>query len=121
MRYAREYERLAKRMADAVELEEAWKDVEEVYGKKATEELKELTPADPLLLHDLMVISHLGDGKTKKEVQDMLNSYTEKDWENDMKNFGKTIKLTKDTYYSQYRKVSVGNKKGLKNERSAIK
>lgn len=84
-------------MAESAELEIAWKDVEKVYGKKATNELKELTPADPLLLHDFMVISHLGDGKSKKEVQALLDSYTEKDWENDMKNFGKTIKTAKET------------------------
>ena len=104
MKYAREYEKIAKRMAESVELEEAWRDVEEVYGPKATKTLKELTPADPLLLHDLMVISHLGDGKTRKEVQNLLDEYTKEDWENDMKNFGKTIKLAKETYYNQYRR-----------------
>lgn len=78
MRYAREYRRLEKRITEAVEFEEAWKDVEEVYGKKATGELRKLTPADPLLLHDLMVVSHLGDGKSKKEIQELLDSYTKK-------------------------------------------
>ena len=97
MKYAREYEKIAKRIAESVELEEAWRDVEEVYGPKATKTLKELTPADPLLLHDLMVISHLGDGKTRKEVQNLLGEYTKEDWENDMKNFAKTIKAAKDT------------------------
>ena len=96
MKYTREYEKLAKRMAEAVELEEAWKDVEKVYGKNATKSLKSLTPADPLLLHDLMVISHLGDGKSRKEVQEMLDNYTEKDWEYDMKNFAITITKAKD-------------------------
>lgn len=97
MRYTREYEKLAKRMAEAVELEEAWKDVEKVYGKNATKSLKSLVPADPLLLHDLMVISHLADGKSRKEVRAMLNEYTEKDWEYDMKNFAETILKAKDT------------------------
>lgn len=97
MKYSREYEKLAKRMAESVELEEAWKDVEKVYGKKATAMLKNLTPADPLLLHDLMVVSHLGDGKTRKEIQQLLDNYTEKDWENDMENFAHTIKATKET------------------------
>ena len=67
MKCAREYKRIARRMAEAAELEEAWKEVEEVYGKKAAKQLKELTPADPLLLHDLMVISHLNDGKLEKK------------------------------------------------------
>ena len=97
MKYTREYEKLAKRMSESVELEEAWKDVEKVYGKKAANELKKLTPADPLLLHDLMVISHLGDGKSRKEVQALLDSYTEKDWENDMKQFAKTIRTAQET------------------------
>ena len=104
MKYAREYERIARRMAEAVELEEAWKEVEEIYGEKATSQLKALTPADPLLLHDLMVISHLGDGKSRKEVKDILATYTIKDWENDMKNFSKTIELGKKTYREQYRR-----------------
>jgi len=110
MKYAREYKKLAKRMSESVELEETWKDVEEVYGKKATNELKELTPADPLLLHDLMVISHLGDGKSRKEVQAILDSYTEKDWENDMKNFAKTIKTAKETTRNYIKSIKARQK-----------
>ena len=64
MKYAREYKKIARRMAESAELEIAWKDIEEIYGTKATKQLKELAPADPLLLHDLMVISHL---KLKKK------------------------------------------------------
>ena len=63
MKYVRGYKKLAKRISESVELEEAQKDVEEVYGKKAA---NKLISADPLLLHDLMVISHLSDGKSKK-------------------------------------------------------
>ena len=47
MKYAREYKKIAKRMAESAELEIAWKDLEEIYGTKATKQLKELTPADP--------------------------------------------------------------------------
>ena len=104
MKYAREYKEIAKRMAEAVELEEAWKDVEKVYGTKAARQLKELTPADPLLLHDLMVISHLNDGKTRKEVQKLLDGYTKKDWEYDMANFSHTIKHAKETYLNNFRR-----------------
>lgn len=95
MKHAREYKLIAKRMAEAAELEQAWKDVEIIYGKKATKQLRELTPADPLLLHDLMVVSHLNDGKTKKEVTELLTTYTEKDWAYDMENFAHTIKKIK--------------------------
>ena len=101
MRYACKYKRIARRIAEAAMLEEAWKDIEEVYGEKATKQLKELTPADPLLLHDLMVISHLDDGKTKKEVQVLLCSYTEKDWEYDMANFSHMIKKAKAIHSKQ--------------------
>ena len=79
MKHAREYRLIAKRMAEAAELEQAWKDVGIIYGKKANKQLRELAPADPLLLHDLMVVSHLNDGKTKKEVTELLTTYTEKD------------------------------------------
>lgn len=95
MKYAREYKVIAKRMAEAAELEQAWRDIEIIYGKKATRQLKELAPADPLLLHDLMVVSHLNDGKTKKEVTELLTTYTEKDWAYDMENFAHTIKKIK--------------------------
>lgn len=95
MKHAREYRLIAKRMAEAAELEQAWKDVGIIYGKKATKQLKELAPADPLLLHDLMVVSHLNDGKTKKEVTELLTTYTEKDWTYDMENFAHTIKKIK--------------------------
>lgn len=95
MKHAREYKLIAKRMAEAAELEQAWKDVGIIYGKKATKQLRELAPADPLLLHDLMVVSHLNDGKTKKEVAELLTTYTEKDWAYDMENFAHTIKKIK--------------------------
>ena len=95
MKHAREYRLIAKRMAEAAELEQAWKDVGIIYGKKATKQLRELAPADPLLLHDLMVVSHLNDGKTKKEVTELLMTYTEKDWAYDMENFAHTIKKIK--------------------------
>lgn len=95
MKHAREYKLIAKRMAEAAELEQAWKDVGIIYGKKATKQLRELAPADPLLLHDLIVISHLNDGKTKKEVTELLMTYTEKDWAYDMENFAHTIKKIK--------------------------
>lgn len=95
MKHAREYRLIAKRMAEAAELEQAWKDVGIIYGKKATKQLRELAPADPLLLHDLMVVSHLNDGKTKKEVTELLTTYTEKDWAYDMENFTHTIKKIK--------------------------
>lgn len=95
MKYAREYKVIAKRMAEAAELEQAWRDVEIIYGKKAARQLKELAPADPLLLHDLMVVSHLNDGKTKREAAKLLTTYTEKDWAYDMENFAHTIKKIK--------------------------
>ena len=101
MKYKREYKQIAKRMAEAAELEQAWKDVEIIYGKKATRQLKELAPADPLLLHDLMVVSHLNDGKTKKEVTELLTTYTEKDWAYDMENFAHTIKKAKQMYFNK--------------------
>ena len=101
MKYAREYKKIAKRMAESAELEIAWKDLEEIYGTKATKQLKELAPADPLLLHDLMVISHLNDGKTRKEVEELLASYTHKDWAYDMENFAHTIKKAKKMYFDE--------------------
>ena len=104
MRYTRYNKQLAIRMAEAAELEQTWNDVENIYGKKATHQLKELAPADPLLLHDLMVFSYLNDGKTRKEVQKLLDGYTKKDWEYDMANFSHTIKRAKEAYLNNYRR-----------------
>lgn len=101
MKYKREYKWIARRIAESAKLEQAWKDIEEIYGKKATKQLKELAPADPLLLHDLMVVSHLNDGKTKKEVTKLLATYTGKDWAYDMENFAHTIKKAKQMYFDK--------------------
>lgn len=101
MKYAREYKKIASRMAESAKLDIAWKDLEEIYGTKATKQLKELVPADPLLLHDLMVISHLNDGKTRKEVEELLASYTHKDWAYDMENFAHTIKKAKKMCFDE--------------------
>lgn len=100
MKYSRDYERLTRRIVESAELEIAWNDIEKIYGAKATKQLKELTPADPLLLHDLMVISNLNDGKTRKEVEKLLIGYTHKDWAYDMENFAKTIKKVKKMYFN---------------------
>ncbi len=101
MRYAREYKKIVRRIVESAELEIAWKDLEKIYGTKATRQLKELAPADPLLLHDLMVISNLNDGKTRKEVEELLLSYTKKDWTYDMQNFAKTIKKVKELHFKR--------------------
>ena len=69
MKYTREYKKIAKRIAKSAELDIVWKDIEEIYGAKATNQLKKLAPADPLLLHDLMVVSHLNDGKTRENIK----------------------------------------------------
>ena len=103
MKYAREYKKIARRIAESAELEIAWKDLEKIYGTKATKQLRELARADPLLLHDFMVISHLNDGKTRKEVEDLLASYTHKDWAYDMESFAKMIKKAKVLYNKKHR------------------
>ena len=48
-----------------------------------------------------MVVSHLNDGKTKKEVTELLTTYTEKDWAYDMENFAHTIKEAKQMYFNK--------------------
>ena len=40
MKYAREYKKIAKRIAESAELEQAWKDLEKIYGKKPQSNLK---------------------------------------------------------------------------------
>lgn len=86
---------ITRRIIESACLEQDWKDMESFYGKKATAILKELAPADPLLLHDMMVFSHKTDGKTKKEIEKMLSEYTHDDWLYDMEHFAKTIKKVK--------------------------
>ena len=104
MKYTREYKKIAKRIAKSAELDIVWKDIEEIYGAKATNQLKKLAPADPLLLHDLMVVSHLNDGKTRENIKELLLSYTHKDWAYDMENSARIIKRAKRLYFDDHEK-----------------
>ena len=94
--------KIARRMAESAELEIArGKILKKYIVQRPQKQLKELAPTDPLLLHDLMVVSHLNDGKTRKEVEELLTSYTHKDWAYDMENFAHTIKKAKKIYFDE--------------------
>ena len=96
---------IMRRIVELAQIELEWKDVEPIYGKKATDILKELAPADPLLLHDMMVFSHQTDGKSEKEIEKLLESYTHDDWLYDMKHFAKTIKRVKKVALANMKKA----------------
>ena len=46
--------------------------------------MQELLPADPLFFKDYFVYGWLKNGKTESEIQEMLDSYTHKDWEQEL-------------------------------------
>ncbi len=75
---------MAQRLVDAVELEYLWRVVADIYGKKVAETMKKILPADPLYFKDYFVFSWLKEGKTESEIQEMLDSYTYKDWEQEL-------------------------------------
>lgn len=96
---------IMRRIVDLAQIELEWKDVEPIYGKEATKILKELAPADPLLLHDMMVFSHQTDGKSEKQIEKLLEEYTHNDWLYDMKHFAKTIKRVKKVALADMKKA----------------
>ncbi len=75
---------MAQRLVDAVELEYLWRVVADIYGKKVAETMKKILPADPLYFKDYFVFSWLKEGKAESEIQEMLDSYTHKDWEREL-------------------------------------
>ena len=75
---------MAQRLVDAVELEYLWQVIADIYGKKVAKAMRELLPADPLYFKDYFVYGWLNEGKTESEIQEMLDSYTHKDWEREL-------------------------------------
>lgn len=75
---------MAQRLLDAVELEYLWQIVSDTYGKRVAKTMRDLLPADPLYFKDFFVYGWLNEGKSKEEIQKMLDSYTIKDWEDEL-------------------------------------
>ena len=89
---------LTLRIMDAAFLDKCWKDAEKVYGKKATEKLRAVAPADPFLLRDIALFSYRNDDKTEKEAKEILEGYSHDDWAYDVERFAKTIAKVKKLY-----------------------
>ena len=53
----------------------------------------------------MMVFSHQTDGKSEKEIEKLLESYTHDDWLYDMKHFAKTIKRVKKVALANMKKA----------------
>ena len=68
------------RIIDSAYIDHCWKGAEKVYGKEATEMLRSVAPADPFLLRDMAIFSHITDGKTKKEAKALVDNYTHDEW-----------------------------------------
>ena len=79
-------------------LDRCWQDAEKIYGKKATEKLRSVAPADPLLLRDMAIFSHITDDKSKKEAKAIVDNYTHDEWAYDMERFAETINKVKKLY-----------------------
>ena len=75
---------MAQRLVDSAELEYLWQVIADIYGKKVAKAMRELLPADPLFFKDYFVYGWLKNGKTESEIQEMLDSYTHKDWEREL-------------------------------------
>ena len=75
---------MAQRLVDAIELEYLWQVVSEIYGKKVAKTMRDLLPADPLYFKDFFVYGYLKEGKSEAEIQEILDSHTIKDWEEEL-------------------------------------
>ncbi len=90
---------MAQRLVDAMELEYLWQVVSDTYGKKVAKVMRDLLPADPLFFKDFYIIGYLREGKSEAEIQEILDSHTIKDWEDELdealphiKNLIKTVR-----------------------------
>lgn len=90
---------MAQRLVDAMELEYLWQVVSDTYGKKVAKVMRALLPADPLFFKDFYIIGYLKEGKSEAEIQEILDSHTIKDWEDELdealphiKNLIKTVR-----------------------------
>lgn len=90
---------MAQRLVDAMELEYLWQVVSDTYGKKVAKVMRDLLPADPLFFKDFYIIGYLKEGKSEAEIQEILDSHTIKDWEDELnealphiKNLIKTVR-----------------------------
>lgn len=75
---------MAQRLVDAIELEYLWQVVSEIYGKKVAKTMRALLPADPLYFKDFFVYGYIKEGKSEAEIQEILDSHTIKDWEEEL-------------------------------------
>ncbi len=91
MKHQKQYIRLASRLIEAAELDDAWEKMSIIYGKKTANNLRKLVPADPTLLYDLAIVSYIGDGMKKKDALEKIAGYSSEEWEYDFKNFKHTI------------------------------
>lgn len=86
------------RILDAALIDKCWIDSEKVYGKKATEKLRAIAPADPFLLRDMALFSYRNEGKSESEAKEIIKGYSHDDWAYDMERFAKTIAKVKKLY-----------------------
>ena len=83
---------IAQRLINACELKKSWQEVVAVYGQEVADELKTLTPADPVVLY--MMGTNLimdADNKTLDEALAMVENYTPDEWAGVLKHFKPTI------------------------------
>lgn len=69
-----------------------------MYGKRVAKELKKTMPADPVILIDIVSLRHYGDGMTEKEIEELLNNYSEEDWGAELAYFQTIEKKAKKLY-----------------------
>ena len=86
------------RILDSAFLDQCWKDAERIYGKKATEKLRSVAPADPFLLRDMALFSYRNEGKSESDAREIIDGYSHDDWAYDAERFAKTIAKVKKLY-----------------------
>lgn len=80
------------------EIEEDWKTATNLYGEKTAKRLEKITPTFPFLLYDISFMSLVDEGRSRKEVRNILDNYNEEDWAIELDGFTRLIKWVKEEH-----------------------
>ena len=78
------HEDLALRLLDIKIINDEWQDLTKIYGVKVATELRRIAPSDPSILYDLSAISLMDDGITEEQAIKTVDSYSPKDWQQEL-------------------------------------
>ena len=81
---SRIHEDLALRLLDIKLINDEWQELTKRYGAEVATELRKIAPSDPSILYDLSAISLMDDGMTEEQAIKTVDSYSPKDWRQEL-------------------------------------